>query len=246
MVRGKQILASIALCLLLTLSYTPPVMATQASSTNWSVSEVNFGSGGSLESCSGSYCAKQSAGELTVGDTSSANYRAQGGFNTNREPYLELIASATPIDLGILDIVQTRYGSTTFSVKAHLAAGYDVYIDGTSLKNKTNGHVLATMATGGASAIGIEQFGINLRKNTTPPVGTDVSHDPDTTFSFGTPSAGYNTPDSFRFVAGERIAESSSSSSYTQYTMSVIANVGTTSPGGVYGGRLVLNVVPTF
>ncbi|HEX8182553.1 MAG TPA: hypothetical protein VF575_03035 [Candidatus Saccharimonadales bacterium] len=245
MIKPKQILAAFLLSTLTALSYTPTVMASQAKSSNYGVSEVQFGSGGVLRACSTSYCAKQSAGELTVGNTSSTNYQAQGGFNTQREPFLEVSVSGAVVNLGDLTPETTGKGSTTFAVKSYLASGYNVYIDGTTPRS-VGGHALTPMSTAAASQVGIEQFGINLRLNTSPAVGADVAQIPSGTFSFGAPSAGYSAVNNFKYVPGDLIAASNKSSGQTDYTMSMIANIGTTTEAGAYGGRLIINVVPTF
>lgn len=405
MFRVKQIAAALILSLLPTISYAPVVYAAQASSTNYGVSEVNFGSGGSVQSCGTAYCAQQSAGELAVGtaaqaptasinntptadtyinsgtpntnfgttnplrassvanrsllkfDTSSIPANAYitsvtlqiystnapggkyqvhpsldswtetgvtwntqptwdttilatseialasstvyiklptssvtragntnfgldyapsgmnaffasredatnpprllveyggtgqvkgGGVVTQRSEYLEMDVSATPIDLGLLDTVATKTGTTTFSVHTYPAFGYNVIADGSTPKNKTSGYALAAMTDTRASTLGTEQFGINLRQNTSPAVGSDVQHSPDGTFAFGSPTNGYGAVNRFRYVAGEAIATSPKGTGKSTFTMSVIANVSTTTPGGSYGGRLDLIAVPTF
>lgn len=244
--KPKQIAAALLLSLLTALSYTPNVMAAQANSANYGVSEVQFGSGGELRACSTTYCSKQSVGESTVGNTRSTNYQAQGGLNTNREPLLEVNVTGTSVNLGLLDPATTAKGSVGFSVKSYLASGYNVYIGGTSPKIKTNGHVLAPMTTATTSQPGQEQFGINLKQNTIPVIGTDPVQVPSSVFSFGVPAAGYNTANTYKFIAGDLIAQSASSSGQTDYTMAVIANIGTITDGGLYTGRLVVNVLPTF
>jgi hypothetical protein len=245
MIKLKQIVAALVLSVLTALSYTPAVLATQATSTNYGVSEVQFGTGGELHACSTTYCARQSAGDLTTGNTKSASYQAQGGLTTQRDPLLEVSVTGGVINLGDLSPITTASGSTTFSVKTYLASGYNAYIDGTSPKTSA-GHVLTPMSSAAASTQGLEQFGINLRLNTTPAVGADPVQVPSSTFSFGAAAAGYNTVNNFKYVAGDIIAQSTSSSGETDYTMSMIANIATTTPGGVYGGRLVINVIPTF
>jgi hypothetical protein len=246
MVRVKQILAAVLLCLLSVFAITPVVQAAQANSSNYGVSEVNFGSGGELHACSTTYCAKQSAGELVVGNTASTNYKAQGGFNTNRDPILEVSVNGGPIDLGLLNEASVKSGSTTFSVRSYPAYGYNVLIDGSTPTNNSDGHVLAPMSTAGVSVPGSEQFGINLRANTSPSVGADVVQIPDSTFGFGTPAAGYNTVNNFKYVAGDTIATSPKSSGQTNFTLSIIANITTNTVAGTYKGRLSVIVVPTF
>jgi hypothetical protein len=247
MFRVKQILAALLLCVLSVLGNTPTVHAAQANSTNYGVSEVNFGSGGELHACSTTYCAKQSAGELVVGNTSSTNYQAQGGFNTNREELLEVSVSGTAIALGGLDPTAVKYGTSSFSVRTYLASGYAVIIDGSSPRTIAGaGHVLAPMSSADISRPGTEQFGINLVANTTPGVGSNPQQIPDSTFSFGAAASGYNTANNFKYVAGNTIASSSKSSGLTTYTMSVIENISTNTPPGIYNGSLVVIATPTF
>lgn len=245
MFRVKQILAALVLTILSTISYAPAVHAAQSNSTNYGVSEVNFGSGGELRACSTTYCSKQSAGELTVGNTASTNYQAQAGFNTNREILLEISVSGGPINLGILDATSTKYGSFSFSIRNYLSQGYVVKLDGSPPVNSA-GHTLAAMSAATTSQPGVEQFGVNLRQNTIPPVGNDVAQIPDATFGFGTAATGYNTVNNFKYAVNDTIAHSLKSSGTTNYTMSVIENISTTTPGGAYGGRIMVNVVPTF
>lgn len=246
MFRVKQILAAVSLCLLGTLSYTPTVYAAQATSPNYGVSEVNFGSGGVLRACSTAYCARQSAGELAVGETSSTSYTAHGGFNTNREELLEVSVDTTPIALGVLSTTATGAGSTTFSVRAYLASGYVVTISGNTPSNASGGHQLAAMASAAASQVGTEQFGINLVANTVPAVGANPVQLPDNTFAFGIAAAGYNTANNFKYASHDTIARSLSSSGTTNYTMSVIENISTGTPAGQYRGNMVIGVVPSF
>ena len=150
------------------------------------------------------------------------------------------------INLGDLATTSTGSGTTTFNVKSYLASGYNVYIDGTSPKSSSSGIPLTTMSTAATSQAGIEQFGINLRQNTSPAIGADVVQVPSNIFSFGAPTTAYGTVNNFKYVAGDVIARSTSSSGETDYTMSMIANIATTTRSGIYSGRLVINVIPTF
>lgn len=246
MVKLKQILAALTLTLLSVLSYTPAVQSMEANSSNYGVSEVNFNNGGLLQACSTLYCSKQATGETAVGAAGSTNNQAQGGANTEREPVLEMSVSGTSINLGMLDSTAVRSGSTTFSIRTFPAQGYNVLIDGTSLKNKTGGHVLTPMASAAPSTPGTEQFGINLRANTTPVVGANPAQFPDNTFAFGAAAAGYATVNSFKYVPGEVVAQSTKGTGKTNFTISAIANISTNTPGGDYRSKLILIAVPTF
>lgn len=403
MFRVKQIVAALSLCLLSVFGYTPTVQAAQSNSTNYGVSEVNFGSGGSLRSCSTAYCSKQSAGELAVGNTADAapqilnntptadayilstngttnfgsanplrassvtnrsllkfdtssipanatitsvrlqiystnslggayrvhealdswteagvtwnnqptwnstvlassgiattntslsitlpassvvragntNYgldystsgvvglfssredgtnpprlivdyeganQARGGFNTDREPVLEMTMAGASISLGVLDAVSTKSGSATFSVRTFPASGYVVIVDGVVPRN-TTGHTLSALSTSALSQTGVEQFGVNLRDNSTPNVGADAVKMPDSTFAYGAAATGYDAPNNYKYVNGQTIAQSAKGAGQTDYTLSVIVNISANTPAGAYAGLLSLIAVPTF
>ena len=219
------------------------VSAQQSSSTNYSVNEVYFGSGGELNPCSTNYCSKQSAGELTVGNTSSTNYQAQGGFNTEREEYLQLTVDDTQcpgavsptINLGTLSTSSTTTGSENFSVKSYLASGYVVQTVGSPpASSGPSPHTLTTSASPTTSAVGTEQFGINLRANTSPSIGADPTQLPSSSFSYGAVSSGYNTVNNFKYGNGDAIASSSQSSGTTCFDMSYIFNISPVTPAGEY------------
>ena len=241
----KQTFAAVILSVLTATSYTLPVVAAQASSTNYGVTEVQFGSGGELHACSTTYCSKQSAGELTVGNTASTNYQAQAGFNNNREPFLEVINPGGLIDLGNLDPTTVASGSTTFSVKSYLASGYNVILSGSAPKS-VGGYSLNSSAVASVSTPGIEQFGVNLMSNSSPVIGADIVNTIAGITGTATASNGYGVANSFKYLSGSTIAASASSSSTSNFTLSVIANIGTATPSGKYAGVIDLIVVPTF
>ncbi len=223
------------------------VSAQQSQSSSYQINEAFFGTGGDLNACSGSYCTKQSAGELTVGNTKSTSYQAQAGFNTDRTPWIEAAIIGSPsVDLGVLETASTKTGTVQFSVKSYLSSGYVVQIYGSAPTN--SGHALSAM-TGVASSVGTEQFGMNLVANTTPPVGSNLSHDPDypsEPFSFGTVDAAYSTANAFKYNSTDTIASSTSSSSYTMYTISYIANISPVTPGGTYATNQTIVATATY
>ncbi|QQS19961.1 hypothetical protein IPL85_00660 [Candidatus Saccharibacteria bacterium] len=218
----------------------------QACSGNqYGVSETFFGTGGELNACSGNqYCAKQSAGELTVGNTKGTAYQAQAGFNTDRTPWLEIDLTKAGVNLGDISPSTTGYDYATFTVKSYLAHGYVVQIHGSAPTNA--GHEITPLSVASTIATGTEQFGLNLRNNATPNVGADPVQQPDGTFSFGTYAATYGTADNFKYVDGDVIAESLSSSGYTDYTISYIMNVTEITPGGTYTTNQSLVATSTF
>ncbi|MBP9852893.1 MAG: hypothetical protein QG629_405 [Patescibacteria group bacterium] len=224
--------------------------AQQSSSSNFRVNEVFFGSGGELKACSGSYCSKQSAGELTVGNTSSSNYQAQAGFNTNREPWIgmQVLTPATSAN-DVLSFSQARYATAQFRVSAYLGSGYVVQTWGNG-GMKNGSRLLANLTTPSASSPGTEQFGINLVANTSPTtLGGNPTQSPDYVsqpFGFGQAASGYSTPNMYKYVDGDTIARSTKSTTYTDYTISYLFNITPITPGGTYTMNQSLVATATF
>lgn len=245
-----------SVCAVFVLLLCPAVSAQQSSSTNYQVNEVFFGTGGELNACSTSYCSKQSAGEMGVGNTSSANYQAQAGFNTDRTPYLQFIVTAGSTDLGVLSTGNASVATGTFSVKTYLAGGYVVQtVSDPPTNTLPNKPMLNALATPTASSPGTEQFGINLVKNdpTIPgcsssptTFGANPVQVPDSTFSFGTVASGYNTCGLFKYVKGDTIAQSTKSSGETDYTISYLFNISNITAAGEYQFHHVLVATSTY
>lgn len=245
MKRGVAYLLLGVVGLLAAVAYPAVVAAQQSQSTNYSVDEVFFGSGGELEACSAGYCAKQSAGETVVGQTDSANYSAQGGFNTNREEYIEFVVNSSSTDLGILSSGSTASTSGSFSIKTYLANGGVTIVnagDPPTYNNHTFGGLTGTLNT---STIGSEQFGINLVDNATPNVGsnpvrgdgTDDNQMPYFSYYANPASAivaGYGTANSYKYVKGDPIVSVPASTGKMSFTVSYIYNISNSTPAGQY------------
>ena len=224
-----------------------PVVHAQSSSTNYKVEESFFGTGGELDAASPNYRAKQSAGETVVGNSASTNYQFQGGFNTTDQPLLEVAVNGGTYDMGVLDYGTTGAIMASFTVRNYLSSGYVVILTGDAPSISTPvPHTLTPMSAAATSQPGTEQFGVNLVDNGNPDIGANVAQVPDSTYSFGTPVTGYDTPNYFKFVSGDTIAMSSKSSGQTNYALSIIANTSRSTPAGQYGGHLNVQVVPTF
>lgn len=226
------------------LVFAPHIYA-QSSSSNYKVEESFFGTGGELDASSPNYKAKQSAGETAVGNAGSSEYQFNAGFNTTDAPLLEVAVDGGVYDMGVLDAAQVRSTSANFSVRNYLSEGYTVQFAGQPPKEYT-GHMLTPMGTSAQSGPGQEQFGINLRDNSTPNVGNDPVQIPDATYSFGDAVNGYDQPNWFKFVDGDVIAASNKSSGKTSFTISFIANISKDTPAGEYGGTFSVIVTPTF
>ncbi len=217
-------------------------------STAYCATETFFGTGGELNACSSGptgYCAKQSAGETAVGKAGSTSFGIQAGFNTTDAPFLEFGLNNTSINVGNLSTSAASTTSATFYIRAYLASGYNVV---TVSDPPSNGsHLLNALSSPTASSAGSEQFGINLKANTSPTTfGANPSQYPDSTFGFGFAAPGYDTQNVYKYVKNDTIAKSNSSSGRTDYTISYIFNIGSVTPSGVYTMRHDLVAIATF
>jgi hypothetical protein len=235
-------------------------LAAQSASTNYQVNEVFFGAGGALNNCSTNYCAKESAGETAVGNSSSTNYLAHAGFNTDRYPSLQFIVNGTNTDVGGLSTGLTTTTTATFSVKTYLSSGYQVVT--VSPPPKNNAYTMQAMTTQTTSHAGNEQFGMNLVANPSSnpscagivglsgTLGSGTAQVPSSAFSFGVAGNGsnsdYNTACQFKYNQGDTIASSAKSSGETDYTISYIYNISVVTPGGAYTFNDVLVATATF
>lgn len=235
----------VALALVFSLGLVGTVTADESSSSNYKVTETQIGGVGSSEDdCSGNYCAKITAGDLVVGTGKSSNYSAQFGANTTADPLLEVITQAGTTDMGVLDTNVTGTATAYVKVRNYLSGGYIIQITGNPPSQGI--HTLTALTTPSTSHQGAEQFGINMVDNTSPNIGANPVQVPNNGFSFGEAATDYDTPDLFKYVNGDIVAQSLSSSGQTDYTLSMIINVSGATPGGRYTGNLSAVVVPIY
>lgn len=224
----------------------PAVAFAQQTSPNYEIDEVFIGGGGQLDACSTNFCSDQSVGGTAVGNSSSANFQSDAGFGSPDTPYLEVDVTNYLVDLGVLNTSSTSAASANFSVRNYLSNGYIVRIYGDSPTNVTGPGTtsLTALNSPSLSQPGTEQFGINLVANTTPGIGVNPVQDSE--FASGEAAPGYDTPDYFKYLDGDIIALSDIESGQTAYTMSIIANIATSTAGGQYKTTLVVQVIASF
>jgi len=242
----KKLKSLLMLGLLLVVSSSGGVTALQSSSASYGIDESFFGNGGELNACSSSYCTRQTAGDLGVGNSSSSSYQIQAGSNvTDREPFLEMVVNNPNTDIGTLTTTTTKTATATFHVKTYLAGGYIVQTSSPGPQN--NGYTMQGLSSPAGSSIGNEQFGINLVANSCPGaapssgpgscsggLGANVAQNPDATFGFGFAATGYDTANQYKYVNGDTIAKSNTSSGESDFTISYIYNISNLTPGGTY------------
>jgi hypothetical protein len=132
--------------------------------------------------------------------------------------------------------------------------GYSITYAGPTLTSGSNTVTAMSSATTGVR--GTRQFGLNLVANTTttstPAVGANVNPASNAGTLKGKVTAGYNTPDTFKFTtSGDTVAQSndggtSGPTDVQLYTVSYMANVSGGQPIGTYTTTLTYVCTATF
>ena len=91
------------------------------------------------------------------------------------------------------------------------------------------------------SRTGVSQFGLNLRANTTPPVGTDVQG-----AGSAAVTAAYSTPNYYKFTSGDVLVSTNNVDNYRLFTVSYIVNVAKGQPAGIYVSTLQYIALASF
>ena len=147
----------------------------------------------------------------------------------------------------------TATATSQMAASTNATTGYIITVNGTTLTSGSN-----TIAGAGAAATtstrGTAQFGLNLRANATPAVGTNVAPAADAANYRGQPATQYDTPDSFSFANGATVANSEngntpgvgSPTNAQIFTVSYIVNVPGNQPAGTYTSTLTYVCTATF
>lgn len=244
--------------LVLVLFGLQPVSA-QYTSPNYKVEETFFGTGGEVDATSASFRARQAAGSLGVGATSSSNYDAVAGFVTDSEPFLEMSVSGATVDFGELSSTVTSFGAAqggpcncSFTVRTYLSSQY-VVLTMSNPPTATNGAMIDAKTTRAAPSPSqnVEEFGINLIDNSSPDIGVNPANIPDASFSDGTAATDYNVLNEFKYNLGDTIARSAATAGnqavgQTNYTVSYIAKKKPLTEAGAYSMAHDIVVVATY
>ena len=232
---------SIAVTLFVGVWGASSVMAVTSTSDNYQVTETQFSSGSTLKSCSGQYCS-----EGTIGDTSAATKSNSDLFEaiTSNEPLLEMIVESGESNLGVLSTERASTKTTTIRIRSYLSGGYGLQIIGDA--PKFGDHTLKKIDMPTDSMPGTEQFGINLAANTSPTVGAAALQVPADQDVFGRANPNYETPNKFMYSSGAEVARSLKDTGRTDYTVSMIINISSSTPAGLYSGDFAAVMIPAF
>ena len=156
-------------------------------------------------------------------------------------PTLTFSLGSTACSLGILSTTSTASCSHTITAGTNAVSGYTIsYIASPTLTNGA-ATIDAIGATKAASSTGAEQFGINLKLNTTPAVGAEPSG------GIGAPATNYDTANQFAFnPAGANIAAAAGITANTAYTVSYVANIASNTEEGNYATTITYNLIANY
>lgn len=148
-------------------------------------------------------------------------------------------ATGSSVNLGVFDPNVTSTGTSQMRAATNGEFGYQISVLGTTMTAGNN--VIAGMATRGAAVAGNSQFGLNLRDNSNPNVGSNASG-PGT----ATPTSDYNIPNQFKFAHGDILASVNTTNDFRTYTVSYIVNVDDKQKAGYYSTTLSYVALASF
>ena len=143
------------------------------------------------------------------------------------------------VSLGNGSPTTTSNGTSVMAISTNAPTGYSVTINGSTLTSGVD--TITALAAQTASTVGNSQFGINLKANTTPSVGSNVSGT-----GSGTDTANYGTADQFRFVTGDSVASALIPTNSNTFTVSYIGNIAGITAPGIYATSLTFVATANF
>ncbi len=144
-------------------------------------------------------------------------------------------------DFGEFNQNSTKTATSQMSASTNDLNGYNIYLSGQTMTSGNN--IIPALSSPSSSILGQSQFGLNLRKNNSPSVGSD----PEQGFvGSGAAVGDYSTPDYYVFRSGDIVAGSAVSSGFTRYTSSYIVNVSANQKPGIYATSILYTAMATF
>lgn len=143
------------------------------------------------------------------------------------------------VNFGEFSSALPSQGDTQMLAATNAKDGYAIRVAGTTLTSGNN--VIPNLGTADVSRAGTSQFGLNLRANSSPSGGLDVTG-PGT----GLPASGYNQINFYRFNSGDVVASSNGPDDDRKYTATYLINVNKNQSPGVYVATLTYIALGSF
>ncbi len=161
-------------------------------------------------------------------------------INHTVEPDCSSTEGEAYTDLGTLDPSKPLTTTSQMAVATNAINGYSVSINGITMAAGTN--VINALTVPTVSAPGNNQFGINLRANTSPNMGAD----PDGAGSAAVISPSYDVPNEFAYNDGDTLVSADSVAIGKRFTISYIVNSSPNIKPGVYTTTLTYFAIGNF
>ncbi len=204
-----------------------------------------LGSGGAESGDSSNYSIQDTIGEAIAWSPTNTSdlYGIKAGFREMYlDQYLTFTSSTSSIDFGTLSTTEAKSASHTLTADTNATKGLTITVGGSTLTSGAN-TITAFGATAAPSSPGTEQFGINLKLNTSPAVGAEPSPN---SGQYLAPAGQYATANSFAFQSGDTIASAGSDVNSTTLTVSYVANIAGSTEGGSYATTLTYSATANF
>ena len=140
-------------------------------------------------------------------------------------------AQGNYIDFGDFSTSKTSTGSTQFVVATNADFGFTVAVQGTTLTSGIN--TITALSNPDAARSGVQQFGLNLRSNSTPAIGQE----PQGLLLSSTIRSNYNQPNRYTFNDGDVLVQATNPD-IAKFTVSYIANIAPGQAPGIYVSTL--------
>ena len=152
------------------------------------------------------------------------------------------VAGST-VDFGTFSPSTTSSGTSVMAASTNAVSGYAITINGSTLTctSCSGSPTITALASQTASSVGTSQFGVNLRDNATPNVGTNPSGS-----GTGTYTANYGTADQYRFVTADSVAAAAAATDANAFTVSYVVNVPGSLAAGTYTATMTFIATATF
>jgi len=143
------------------------------------------------------------------------------------------------IDFGNFSPSSTTSASSQMAVATNAQSGVSITTAGATLTSGNN--VIVAPSSPTASQVGVDQFGINLRGNSSPSVGADPSGP-----GVITPTAQYDIPNEYDYSDGSQAAYATTATDFRTLTVSYIVNVSSSQSPGVYNTNVTFICTGSF
>lgn len=222
----------------------PSVLSAESQSSNYKIFADSFTSGGGNANSSNYYQFDTLGIQATGEEMRGLNYILDSGLTPQETPpYISFsLGGGTDIDLGTLSASSVAFGSHTMSVETNSRRGYSISYAGTALQHYTGYEFdSAGISSPAASSPGTEQFGLNAVANTNPAVGANPSGG-----TGGGVETKYAQQNQFAFQSGDIMGTGNTFTQDVTYTVSIIANIANSTPGGRYESNIVYTVYSKY